>query len=143
MCGNYSHKPCDCDAATKWLVKASAESENVLWISANTKACPKCKKNIEKNHGCNHMQCVQCKWDFCWVCLGEWKEHGSATGGYYKCNLYENKKKDNSFSEEEAKRENAKNELQRYMWYYERYANHERSMKLAEKLKPVIKTKVM
>ena len=143
MCGNYSHKPCDCDAATKWLVKASAESENVLWISANTKACPKCKKNIEKNHGCNHMQCVQCKWDFCWVCLGEWKEHGSATGGYYKCNLYETKKKDNTFSEEETKRENAKNELQRYMWYYERYANHERSMKLAEKLMPVIKQKVM
>jgi len=30
--------------------------------------------------------------------MGSWKNHGSATGGYYKCNLYEEKKKDKSFS---------------------------------------------
>ena len=66
--------------------------------------------------------------------MGEWKEHGSATGGYYKCNLYEEKKKDKTFNKAETDRENAKSELQRYMWYYERYANHEKSMKFAIKL---------
>ena len=74
--------------------------------------------------------------------MGDWKEHGSATGGYYKCNLYEEKKKDSGFAAEEGKRESAKNELQRYMWYYERYANHDRSEKLAIKLLPVIKNKI-
>ena len=87
------------------------------------------------------MTCSQCRYEFCWICMGDWKEHGSATGGYYKCNLYEEKKKDSSFQREEQKREDAKTELQRYMWYYERFANHERSGKLAIKLLPVIKQK--
>ena len=43
--------------------------------------------------------------------MGAWKDHGSATGGYYKCNLYEEKIKDGSFKEEESKRNQAKTEL--------------------------------
>ena len=48
-CGNLSHMPAKCDVANRWNVKASAESENINWIAANTKTCPKCKKPIEKN----------------------------------------------------------------------------------------------
>lgn len=33
--------------------------------------------------------CVQCKYDFCWICLEEWKKHSSSTGGYYRCTRYE------------------------------------------------------
>ena len=111
MCGQFAHKPCDCETAKLWAEKANAESENVTWIAANTKSCPKCARSIEKNQGCNHMTCSQCRYEFCWVCMGDWKSHGSATGGYYKCNLYEEKKKDAGFASEEAKRENAKTEL--------------------------------
>ena len=72
------------------MEKCSAESENVTWIIANTKKCPKCRKPIEKNQGCNHMTCRKtaqgCGHEFCWLCLGPWKDHGNATGGYYKCN---------------------------------------------------------
>jgi hypothetical protein len=35
----------------------------------------------------------QCKYDFCWVCLEQWKRHNSSTGGYFKCNRYEAVKK--------------------------------------------------
>lgn len=31
----------------------------------------------------------QCKYDFCWICLEEWKKHSSSTGGYYRCTRYE------------------------------------------------------
>ena len=74
--------------------------------------------------------------------MGAWKDHGSATGGYYKCNLYEDKKKDSKFGKEENAREAAKNELARYMWHYERYANHENAAKLAVKQMPVMKGKM-
>ena len=43
----------------RWNFKNSAESENVTWILANTKKCPKCARPIEKNQGCNHMTWYQ------------------------------------------------------------------------------------
>ena len=70
----------------KWIIKNSAESENLNWILANTKPCPKCKRPIEKNQGCMHMTCSQCSHQFCWLCLAAWAEHGERTGGFYACN---------------------------------------------------------
>ena len=32
---------------------------------------------------------MQCKLEFCWVCLESWKKHSSATGGYFRCNRYD------------------------------------------------------
>uniref|UniRef100_A0A5F9CK12 RING-type domain-containing protein n=1 Tax=Oryctolagus cuniculus TaxID=9986 RepID=A0A5F9CK12_RABIT len=43
------------------------DSEMANYISAHTKDCPKCNIRIEKNGGCNHMQCSKCKHDFCWM----------------------------------------------------------------------------
>ena len=76
----------DCTTVKKWVIKNSAESENLNWILANTKPCPKCKRPIEKNQGCMHMTCSQCRLEFCWLCLGSWAEHGERTGGFYACN---------------------------------------------------------
>ena len=94
-CGLESHRPVICEMNKVWNQKANAESENVTWILANTKECPKCNRCIEKNQGCNHIHCSQCGHDFCWICMGLWSAHGQQTGGYYKCNVYEQKVKDN------------------------------------------------
>lgn len=70
------------DAKVKELEKLSQEL-----IKRITKACPKCKKPIEKNGGCLHMTCKRvaggCGHEFCWRCLRKWsfQEHGS----YYAC----------------------------------------------------------
>ena len=32
------------------------------------KRCPNCKIWTEKNEGCNHMTCVECKFQWCWLC---------------------------------------------------------------------------
>ena len=52
-CGMEAHRPASCSEVTRWTAKNSAECENVTWIMANTKPCPKCQVNIEKNQGCN------------------------------------------------------------------------------------------
>ena len=97
-------------------------------MSESTKKCPKCAVRIEKNQGCNHMNCRHCKFEFCWICLGEWKLHGSNSGGYYKCNRYDNKNVDGASDAAKAKAE-----LDRYLHYYQRYANHAEAGKFAEK----------
>lgn len=114
LCGRERHAPAYCNVVELWDKKSNAESENLTWIMANTKPCPKCSRPIEKNQGCNHMTCrvPTCNYNFCWVCLGDWKDHGSATGGHYKCNKYEEVvKKDTNMKKDEKKREDAKSEL--------------------------------
>lgn len=34
------------------------------------------------------MTCKKCKWEFCWVCMGSWSEHGTS---YYQCNRFDEK----------------------------------------------------
>lgn len=86
ICGKYPHAPCDCTSAKKWLEKGVGFETTEQYLAANSKACPGCKRPIEKNQGCNHMTCSQCKHEFCWLCLIEWKEHCMGNnGGYYNC----------------------------------------------------------
>ncbi|KAH7404412.1 hypothetical protein KP509_15G024600 [Ceratopteris richardii] len=127
-CREEAHRPVDCDTVAKWILKNCAESENMNWILANSKPCPKCKRPIEKNQGCMHMTCTPpCKFEFCWLCLGAWSEHGERTGGFYACNRYETAKQEGVYDEAERRREMAKNSLERYTHYYERWATNESS----------------
>jgi len=80
-CNDEDHAPCSCEELAKWMVKCRDDSETYNWLMSNTKACPKCATSIEKNGGCNHMTCKNssCKFEFCWVCLGPWKDHSGST----------------------------------------------------------------
>jgi len=62
-----------------------------LWIKANTRSCPKCNVPIEKNEGCNHLTCTNrhCRHEFCWICRKDWKLHNTDTGGFYRCNRWQ------------------------------------------------------
>uniref|UniRef100_A0A2C9JPH1 Ariadne domain-containing protein n=1 Tax=Biomphalaria glabrata TaxID=6526 RepID=A0A2C9JPH1_BIOGL len=93
------------------------------------------------------MKCSKCKFDFCWVCLEQWKRHNSSTGGYFKCNRYEVLKKVEEqsaqlMSEAESKNKNMQ-ELNRFVHYYTRFKNHENSYKLEEPLLKTAKDKMM
>jgi ariadne-1 len=117
------HQPAPCDLVKKWLKKCADDSETANWIAANTKECPKCNSTIEKNGGCNHMTCRKCKHEFCWMCMGLWSEHGTS---WYNCNRFEEK----SGSEARDAQAKSRVSLERYLHYYNRYANHEQSAKL-------------
>lgn len=131
-CTEEAHRPVDCETVAKWILKNSAESENMNWILANSKPCPKCKRPIEKNQGCMHMTCTPpCKFEFCWLCLGAWAEHGERTGGFYACNRYEAAKQEGVYDEAERRREMAKNSLEKYTHYYERWASNQLSRQKA------------
>lgn len=122
-CPNPDHQPAPCGLVNKWLKKCADDSETANWISANTKECPKCSSTIEKNGGCNHMTCRKCKHEFCWMCMGLWSEHGTS---WYSCNRYEEK----SGAEARDAQAKSRTSLERYLHYYNRYANHEQSAKL-------------
>ncbi|KAF8057205.1 hypothetical protein N665_1263s0003 [Sinapis alba] len=131
-CTEEAHRPVDCHTVAQWIRKNSAESENMNWILANSKPCPKCKRPIEKNHGCMHMTCTPpCKYEFCWLCLNAWTAHGERTGGFYACNRYEAAKQEGLYDEAEKRREMAKNSLERYTHYYERWASNQTSRQKA------------
>ncbi|KAK3866184.1 hypothetical protein Pcinc_028271 [Petrolisthes cinctipes] len=124
-CGGDYHAPTDCETIKRWLTKCADDSETANYISAHTKDCPKCHLCIEKNGGCNHMQCWKCKHDFCWMCLGCWKTHGSE---YYECSRY----KENPNIAHESAHAQAREALKKYLHYYERWENHSKSLKLEE-----------
>jgi len=131
-CGREPHAPVGCAVLERWEDKNANESETANWILANTKKCPKCFTRIEKNQGCNHMTCQQCKYDFCWVCLKPWSEHGSETGGYYKCNRF-SEEGDEEGEGDQSDQAKAKRELNKYLHYYQRYHAHDKAQEFAEK----------
>ena len=44
--------------------------------------CAQCAVDIEKDSGCNHMKCVTCGYEFCWICMKQFSV--SSFGSYWK-----------------------------------------------------------
>uniref|UniRef100_A0A8C4Q4E0 RBR-type E3 ubiquitin transferase n=1 Tax=Eptatretus burgeri TaxID=7764 RepID=A0A8C4Q4E0_EPTBU len=159
-CLGEAHEPCDCGTWRNWLKKitdmkpeelhgvtvAAEDAANCLWLITNCKTCPNCKTPIQKNDGCNHMQCTKCKHDFCWICLEEWKKHSSSTGGYYRCTRYEViqqvEEQSREIVEEAEKKHKKYQELDRFIHYYTRFKNHENNFKLEQPLLHSAKAKM-
>uniref|UniRef100_A0AAX7TM04 RBR-type E3 ubiquitin transferase n=1 Tax=Astatotilapia calliptera TaxID=8154 RepID=A0AAX7TM04_ASTCA len=110
-CQGEAHEPCDCETWKMWLQKVSEmkpeelagvseayeDAANCLWLLSNSKPCANCKSPIQKNEGCNHMQCAK-------------------VGKRYMNQSFSAEKKHKSFQE-----------LDRFMHYYTRFKNHEHS----------------
>ena len=50
------------------------EKQFLKWKKGKrVKRCPRCQMYTEKNEGCNHMTCISCKYQWCWLCEGEYR----------------------------------------------------------------------
>ncbi|KAI6193138.1 RBR-type E3 ubiquitin transferase [Aphelenchoides besseyi] len=70
-CSDEVHLPASCSMMSRWtnFKRDHFDNANRLWISTNSKPCPRCQVNIEKNVGCDHVYCWKCQFEFCWLCL--------------------------------------------------------------------------
>ena len=69
------------------------------------------------------MQCYHCKHDFCWMCLGDWKTHGSE---YYECSRY----KENPNIAHESAHAQAREALKKYLHYFERVSKNQQLIRI-------------
>jgi ariadne-1 len=132
-CGQEKHKPCSCEELKKWRIQETSQDEAFKLIESTAKKCPHCHEYVTRNDGCNHMRC-RCGKDWCWMCRKDWAPHGNS---WYNCFQYE--KSDAKSIDEIANKQ--KEELDKYMAFYQRYLDHQATGKEAEKKRMEIETK--
>ncbi|OSX64891.1 hypothetical protein POSPLADRAFT_1044325 [Postia placenta MAD-698-R-SB12] len=124
-CGlDSNHRPLICKLTTVWLKSAREDAGTAQWIKANTRSCPKCENSIEKAGGCNRILCRHCNFQFCWLCRKNWDIHGYNNE---ICNTWKEPEPD------EIKTE-AKQNLEKWLFYFDRFNNHELSARLDQEL---------
>lgn len=137
LCYEEPHIPCSCEEKRDFLDlisqmkdKKDEEDEDIAkaldCINKTTKFCPNCHTRIEKNEGCNHMTCINCKHQFCWLCLGDWSIHGVETGGFYDCNREQEKEKANRIIRNERLKSTFK-------YFYSNYSNIDKQINQVNK----------
>ncbi|TCD67993.1 hypothetical protein EIP91_011662 [Steccherinum ochraceum] len=124
-CGlDSDHRPLICKLIDVWVKNAREDAGTTQWMKANTKQCPKCGNNIEKNGGCNRIPCRHCQYQFCWLCMQKWETHGYNNE---VCNAWKEPEPDEATSE-------AQRNLSKWLFYFDRFNNHELSAKLDQEL---------
>lgn len=88
------------------------------------------------------MTCANCSHQFCWLCKGSWKNHGTSTGGFYVCNKYNEQVAKGKRSREEKQLMNNTRLLQKYTYYYKRYKSMLQGIKFTQKLRVKIEAQM-
>jgi parkin len=63
--------------------KSQEEAKTLAFIAESTKKCPSCDVPIFKDQGCNHMTCVMCSFEFCWIHLKKWEQGGECQRNHW------------------------------------------------------------
>lgn len=131
------HSPTDCKDLDAW----ETVSSNDNYFIDQAKPCFHCGLMCERTTGCNHMTCPKCKGEWCWMCLGDWKKHGSSTGGFYSCNMYN--AGGTAGNERDQKAAKSKEFHDKLKHFSDRYTDHKslcrQSQELKEKNMPIIR----
>lgn len=129
-CLSTDHRPCSCAMVIRWkkLNKGEDTSLDESFVATFTRPCPRCKVPIQKNSGCNHMNCIKCNFHFCWHCMrqfGGGKNGGNDGYSSHKCN-------DTYQTDDESQSKHA--EVKKFRFFSERFESHRKSALLEEKM---------
>jgi hypothetical protein len=67
--------------ALSYVSCVQRDVETLRWKVAFSKSCPQCHVLIQRDDGCNKVDCTFCGYRFCWVCRQAWSEGC----GFYQC----------------------------------------------------------
>lgn len=73
-CKREGHAPLSCTDLEKWYEITDFNSLSDEWLKKFTKPCPKCSVPVQKNDGCNHVNCSRCGCHFCYICGKPFKD---------------------------------------------------------------------
>lgn len=51
-----------------------SDDPTTITIQATTKKCPGCGAPTERNEGCTHIHCTNCRMNWCFICVAPWTE---------------------------------------------------------------------
>merc|ERR1711879_537426 len=115
-CGYEPHAPLSCENYESWRARDKGEALLTAQCIKDCKKCPHCGVNTMKDGGCMYMTCSSCRKHWCWQC-------GKSDHHVWECNrpVYDNSLLDPS-----------EGDMIKYLFYYERFTNHKKSMQVAE-----------
>ncbi|KAI7850675.1 hypothetical protein BDC45DRAFT_546516 [Circinella umbellata] len=86
QCGENAHLSNSCLDNLKLKLSneenKQEETSTIQWKLENTRACPCCSVMINRDEGCNKVDCLFCGFQFCWSCRSGWSQQ---TCGFYQC----------------------------------------------------------
>ncbi|CAO3612181.1 unnamed protein product [Cunninghamella blakesleeana] len=86
-CGFNSHENATCEENMKNIITSPNETDDtkktVRWQLMNSQRCPNCSIMINRDEGCNKVDCLLCGFCFCWGCKSPWSDKC----GFYQCSL--------------------------------------------------------
>ena len=88
-CNNAPHFPAKCSQVSNYYEELNGFNDfhdpEDSTVTSEGRRCPNCNTFIEKNGGCNHMNCSMCFKEFCWNCGMTWADHLKHTNNNYSC----------------------------------------------------------
>ncbi|KAI8340378.1 hypothetical protein EDC96DRAFT_611180 [Choanephora cucurbitarum] len=86
-CGHHAHGNVICEDNMKKMMADKLlpkETRDILnWKLKHSRRCPNCSIMINREEGCNKVDCSYCGFSFCWACQSSWADGC----GFYRCSV--------------------------------------------------------
>ncbi|RCI05330.1 hypothetical protein CU098_005068 [Rhizopus stolonifer] len=81
QCGHDAHDNLVCEDNMKKMLTNKSLPKDTRDVNIPSRRCPNCSIMINRDEGCNKVDCSYCGFSFCWACRSSWAEGC----GFYRC----------------------------------------------------------